>query len=393
MSAIPGRWSILAVLALARIAMGYQFQSVASLSPHLMSAFDADYTAIGALVGLYLLPGVIVALPGGYLGARLGEKRLSVLGLGLMTLGGLLAAAGDGYALAVVARAVAGTGVVLQFVLMTKMLADWFSGSELILAMALYLNGWPVGIGLALVVQAPLADATSWQFVMVTTALLAAAAMALVALRYRPPEALAQGSAATVLASRLTRPEFLLVSLAGLVWAFSNMAYVIIVSFAPSFLASRGTPFAEAAATVSLGTWLMIITVPAGGFLASRLGRPNVFIVVCTLIGGGAIALLPYSSAEVTLFTVMGLIMFAPAGLITTLPIEVLRPANRSLGLGLFYTWWYLGLAVAPPLAGLAFDLSGAGEMPMILAAAFALAALPALALFRHLQRRQPPPI
>jgi predicted MFS family arabinose efflux permease len=389
---MPGRWSILAVLALARIAMGFQFQSVASLSPHLIQAFDADYAAIGALVGLYLLPGVIVALPGGYLGARLGEKRLSVLGLGLMTLGGLLAAAGDSFALAVVARALAGTGVVLQFVLMTKMLADWFSGSELILAMALYLNGWPVGIGLALVIQAPLADATSWRFVMLTTALLSAAALALVALRYRAP-ATAQAVAGAALASRLTRPEFLLVSLAGLVWALSNMAYVIIVSFAPSFLAARGTPFAEASATVSLGTWLAIISVPAGGFLASRLGRPNVFIVVCTVIGGGAIALLPYSSAEVLLFTVMGLIMFAPAGLITTLPLEVLRPGNRSLGLGLFYTWWYLGLAVAPPLAGLAFDLSGAGEVPMILAAAFALAALPALALFRRLQGRRPPPI
>ena len=111
---------MLAVLSLARIAMGYQFQVVASLSPQLIDAFDADYATIGTLVGLYLLPGIVVALPSGYLGARLGEKRLSIVGLGLMTAGGILAAVADTYTLAVVARIVAGTGVVLQFVMMTR---------------------------------------------------------------------------------------------------------------------------------------------------------------------------------------------------------------------------------------------------------------------------------
>ena len=45
---------------------------------------------------------------------------------------------------------------------------------------------------------------------------------------------------------------------------------------------------------------------------------------------------------------VIGLIMFMPAGIIAALPIEVLRPENRAIGLGLFYTWWYVGLAFLP---------------------------------------------
>jgi predicted MFS family arabinose efflux permease len=384
----PGRWSILAVLALARIAMGFQFQSIASLSPQLIEAFEADYAAIGTLVGLYLMPGIVVALPGGFLGARFGEKRLSLLGLGLMTLGGLLAAIGDSYALAVVARVLAGTGVVLQFVLMTKMLTDWFADRELFLAMGLYLNGWPVGIALGLVAQAPLAEATSWQAVMLTTAILSLAALALVALFYRSPADAPASGATGARPSRLAGAEIVLVSLAGLVWGLLNMGYVVIVSFAPGFLAARGTPFAEATATVSLATWLAVIAVPAGGFLVSRLGRPNLFMVFCTLVGGATIALLPYTDAAVPLFTVMGLIMFAQSGIVTTLPIEAVRPGNRTAGLGVFYTWWYLALALAPPLAGLALDRTGDAEVPMLLAAAFTFAALPVLALFRVLQAR-----
>lgn len=62
------RWTMLAVLFLARTAMSYQFQSVGSLSPFLVSDLGMDYAALGTLIGLYKLPGLVLALPGGVLG-------------------------------------------------------------------------------------------------------------------------------------------------------------------------------------------------------------------------------------------------------------------------------------------------------------------------------------
>ena len=56
------RWLVLAVLAFARIAMGFQFQAVASVSPFLVEEFGIDYASIGTLIGLYLLPGVVLAI-------------------------------------------------------------------------------------------------------------------------------------------------------------------------------------------------------------------------------------------------------------------------------------------------------------------------------------------
>ena len=50
------RWLILAVLTFARTAMGFQFQSVAAVSPFLLDQFQMSYAALGTLVGLYLLP-------------------------------------------------------------------------------------------------------------------------------------------------------------------------------------------------------------------------------------------------------------------------------------------------------------------------------------------------
>ena len=47
---MPLRWVMLIVLFLVRLAMGYQFQSVASVSTHLVSELGLSYTQVGTLI-------------------------------------------------------------------------------------------------------------------------------------------------------------------------------------------------------------------------------------------------------------------------------------------------------------------------------------------------------
>jgi MFS family permease len=128
------RWTMLAVLFLARTAMSFQFQSVGSLSPFLVPDLGLDYAVLGTLIGLYMLPGLVIALPGGVLGRRFGETRMCLLGLALITLGGLLMGLAETYALATIGRVIAGVGGVIINVLLTKMVADWFAGPEMMTA-------------------------------------------------------------------------------------------------------------------------------------------------------------------------------------------------------------------------------------------------------------------
>jgi MFS family permease len=85
------------------------------------------------LIGLYMLPGTILALPGGLLG-RSGDKRLVVIGLVPMTTGGLLAGLAESYSVLIAGWLVSGIGAILLNVLMTKMINDWFAGREIVLA-------------------------------------------------------------------------------------------------------------------------------------------------------------------------------------------------------------------------------------------------------------------
>src|SRR4030088_3697227 len=89
---LRNRWVILAVLFAVRLTMGFQFQSVAAVAPLLGRDFGVGLADIGILIGLYFTPGVALALPGGAIGQKFGD-RTTVLGALLLMLAGSVAMA------------------------------------------------------------------------------------------------------------------------------------------------------------------------------------------------------------------------------------------------------------------------------------------------------------
>jgi predicted MFS family arabinose efflux permease len=356
--------------------MGFQFQAVASVSSFLVEDLAIDYARLGTLIGLYHLPGIALAFPGGLLGKRFGDKRVVAAGLGLMAFGGLLMGVSDSYALAAPARLLSGVGAVLLSVLLTKMVADWFAGREIVTAMAVLMSSWPLGISLALVSLGPLAAASSWQLVMHLTAVACLVALFLVVALYRPPSVVGNDQATGPAEVNLSRHEVRLVLLASLVWTLFNVGFLILPSFAPEFLTSMGYTMTEAG------------SIQLGGYLAERLGQPNLTMVACFFGIGLAICLLPCGSHPLASLLALGLLFGPPVGIIMALPAKVLRPENRAPGMGVFYTCTYAGMAALPPLAGLSRDLTGSPAAPLLFGGTLLFIAIIILGLFRTFQRR-----
>ena len=88
------RWRVLALLFLIRTTMAFQFGSVGALGPLVGQEFQVDAAGVGFLIGLYLSPGLVIALPGGAIGRFFGDKRAVLAGLALMTLGGAISTFG-----------------------------------------------------------------------------------------------------------------------------------------------------------------------------------------------------------------------------------------------------------------------------------------------------------
>ena len=69
------RWRILALLFLARIELGFQFLTLASLGDNVMVAFGLDDAGFGLLIGLIMAPGLVLAMAAG-LSGRHGSDRV-----------------------------------------------------------------------------------------------------------------------------------------------------------------------------------------------------------------------------------------------------------------------------------------------------------------------------
>lgn len=383
------RWLALAVLTLARTSMGFQFQSLASAGAPLVAGLGLSYADLGALIGLYFLPGLALALPGGLLGRRFGDKRIVVLGLALMTIGGAITALAGGQGSLAAGRLLSGLGAVLLNVLMAKMVTDWFAGREITLAMTVFVNSFPIGLGLALLVQGGLAASQGWRVALGATALAAAAALLLVLLGYRrhPNDRGAAGPGGW----RIPRREAALVSLAGAMWGIVNGAFTITAAFLPLLLTGAGHTPAAAGSLVALTTWTSVAAVQLGGVLAQRR-RWRLALLAGGCAGWAAclllLPLLPPWVAPLPLLLLLGVLQGLPVGVIMAMPAEALRPESRAAGMGVFYTWLYLGHAALPAMAGWWQDRLGGPAAALGVAAALLLACLPLYVAYRVLRRR-----
>ncbi len=145
--------------------------------------------------------------------------------------------------------------------------------------------------------------------------------------------------------------------------------------------------FSEAAVLVSFNNWLIIGSVPLGGWMAQKFRRPNTFMTLGFVLFGLAMLLLPFGSA-IPLIVFMGIIGGIPAGSIMAMPAAVLRRESRAVGMGLFYTIYYGVYAVLPALAGLALDITKSAASPLIVGAGLLFISISVLAYFRMAHNR-----
>lgn len=382
------RWAILAILFIARASLGFQFQTVGSVSELMAADLGLTYTQVGTLIGLFMLPGLILSLPTGYLGGFAGDRALVCFGLACLAVGGVLVAVSQNFALAALGRLICGAGFVFGTVFFAKMITDWFSGKEIATAMGVLVMSWPFGIAIGQIGHGWLAKSFSWQMAFYAASAFCVAGFSLVFLFYRQPANLQSTKSSA--GSKLNRREFLLVSLAAIVWAAFNAAYIVYLSFAPHLLMQSGFGPIHAAATASLASWAMIVSIPACGQLADRSGLPDHVIYTCLCGGVVALLLLPYDVASFALCLAVGLIGMAPAGVIMILPGEVLRPENRAFGIGIFFSWYFVITAPAPMIAGWLYDMSGKASWPLYFAAVLFVATATANLIFRLVQSRAP---
>jgi predicted MFS family arabinose efflux permease len=120
--------------------------------------------------------------------------------------------------------------------------------------------------------------------------------------------------------------------------------------------------------------------VPFGGFVADRVQRPQTILVGGCILSAVLMATLPRSDAVIAIIFAIGLISGQPAGPMLSLPAQMLQPATRAIGMGVFYTFYYAGMMLGPVVAGGAAKWTGSAVAAIDIGAV-AFVACPALLL------------
>lgn len=335
--------------------MPFQFQSVAAVAPLLTDKFGLNLADIGLLIGLYFTPGIALALPGGAIGQKFGDKATVLGALVLMLIGSLAMAFGDAWHWQIVGRLVSGAGGVLLTVQLTKMVTDWFAGKEIATAMGAFVNSWPAGVALSLLTLPLVGNGYGVKAVFLFVSALIVLGT-LLALAYQPPP---RETAAAAPSARLDIDAKMALLVSGLIWGLFNAAFAIVFSFGPTMLVERGWSIAQAGSVISIVLWIAVFSVPLGGFVADRLGRPQTMLVVASTLFAGLLLVFAHSSTVIATVIAIGIVSGQPAGPIMSLPTRVLQPTTRAVGMGLFYTIYYAAMMIGPMIAGAAAKWTG----------------------------------
>jgi MFS family permease len=385
---LRNRWFALAVLFVIRLTMAFQFQSVAAVAPLLGDTFGVSLADIGWLIGLYFAPGLALALPGGAIGRRFGDRPTVMASLLLMLVGELAMALSPSWPVQIAGRLVSGAGGVMFNVQMTKMVADWFAGQEIATAMAIFVNSWPAGIALSLVSLPPIATAFGIEAVYLTVAASIALGLLFFAAAYPSPPKITTTAAAG--SSWPDRTTFVALIAAGLIWGLFNVGFAMIFSFGPSMLDERGWSISAAGSVISIVLWLAVISVPLGGFLADRTGRPNLILAGGCIVFAVLMIILPRSEMVISTVTAIGLLSGLPVGPMMSLPARVLKAETRAIGMGIFYTLYYATMMLGPVVAGAVAKSTGQAAAAIDFGAIVLLACPILLWAFNRLPEARP---
>ena len=366
----PYRWVVLAAATLAQASASFALLGLPALAGFLQQEFGLTAAATGLLLTASYAAPLFALLFVGDLLDRKSERLIIGLGAAILFAALLLAAASNGFAALLLWLFIDGLGYSATQPGGSKSVSVWFRGDRLGLAMGVRQAGLPAGGAVAAAILPAMAAAWSWRAAFVAGAAVALAGGLAFALIYRPPPETADAGA------RRARLSFALVG--GLLrerWMRNAMV----------------AGLALVSAQYGVLTWLMLY-LRDHAHIALTHGAAFLFLVQFAGVAG-RIGLAAWSDrAPAARFGLLRLSMIAVAAGILILmfvPADTPEPALAVLAawLGFFGLGWYgpwvaylaeeappdktgltigaamavnqFGIMAAPPLLGLAHDLSG----------------------------------
>jgi predicted MFS family arabinose efflux permease len=384
------RWAILGVATLSCLAFATTMQSVPPILSLVMAEFKLTYAQGGLLMSLFALPGIAISIPAGILADRYGQKTIAIICFALMIAGTAIFASGNSLPVLLLGRVVAGAGALTMLVLAPQLLAQWFAGREMGIAMGVLNTALPIGTILSLNFLSLLGENLGWRTSAWISAAVPLIALVIFIFLFAPAPGTSQISQpkgeSFPQSIRLTGISIWIL---GIAWLLFNAAVISMFTFTPEFLQSAGLTIASAGFVTSALMWPSIVLGPVVGYVIDRIDRKRAIIAIGGLALAIFIVMIPTATSWIlALMIIVGIAqILIPTPIFALIP-EVTSPERLGLSFGIFNTCLNLGIVAGPVAVGAIRDATGSYQASYALMAGFALLIILTMVAL-HLHRRQ----
>ena len=369
------RWVVLGVIYVCTLAFAFAFQSLPPVLPSVMAELNLSYAQGGLLMGFFALPGIVLSIPAGMLSDRYNQKAIGSITIALIIAGASIFALGHSMPVLALGRLVAGAGALSLVVLAPQLLAQWFAGREIGIAMGVFNTGMPLGTVLSLNLLSRLGEHLGWRASIWTSVGMSLLALAVFLFLFTPAPRKSEPIAAS------PEPVFrgfksvgASIWIVGLAWMFYNAAVISMYTFTPDLLKAKGFSLASAGFYASLCVFPGMLLGPFLGHLIDKIDRKRTIIAAGGVIIACLVAWIPTATSWLTaLLLLIGISQaMVPTPIFALVP-DVIEPERLGLGFGIIMTCVNLGIVLGPFATGLIRDVSGYYQASYLLVSGFSL--------------------
>ena len=360
-------WLVVAVLLLFSIAAPLNQFKVPPILPIVMQSFAISVGTAGLTMSVFVITGLLLALPAGLIFQRAGYRLTTMLAGGSIVAGTVWGALSPDFSSLLASRVIEGIGTSFMAVMAPAVVAVWFPAHQRGVAMGIWSNWVPLGSVIMLFLAPALALMGTWRTVWWFGAAYALAVSALALVVVRPPPArpsearAAPPPRAGAMGQVLRNGSLWLVSLA---FGLFNLAYIGSITFLPTYLnTARDVSLPVASEWIGVGAVVSMISAPLAGIVSDRLrSRKIPYVVGLVLTAVAAPLLVVFTGGG--LIAVVALQGFA-AGFVApnifAAAVEVVADEHLGgLAMGVVMVGQNAGQLLGPALIGLIVE-SGAG--------------------------------
>ena len=367
------RWWILGLVHFSVFSFAVTLQMIPPILGFLVRDLGLSHAQAGTLMGLFTLPGIFLALPGGYLTDRFGPGIIGIGSLALMCAGTFVMLPLNPILL-YSGRLLAGVGGSVLIVVAPQIISKRFLGRELGLAMGIFSTAVPLGTIISFNFLGRAAENRGIPSVIVIAGTLSLAALSVYAFacsQLQKDHRTSKSSRSGPGLRSLGRDIWFV----ALVWTLFNMGIMSFFTFGINYFAISGFGPEMANLMGSLPMVLSIPLVPVFGYIIDRRKWRAGPLAAGSIICSAAFFLLVVDPARAVLWTVLlGLGVSIVPPVIFTLAGEVVPPERAGMSFGLLTAMFNAGILVGIPLVGFIKDLTGTYTASFSLMSLFSLA-------------------